>query len=94
MTDLFSRVKAFTDIRVRPEDDDCVLLYNPRTDQLHMLGLQEGRIFGLCDGRSIDEIIWASKEALVASGVESDTVAAEVISLLRELHQRALVQFC
>lgn len=57
MTDYYLSVQKAERIRCRAEDAGNYLLYNPRTDQLHILDERGKRIFDLCDGRPIDEVV-------------------------------------
>lgn len=85
------RVSRSTHVRPRPEDDGRVLLYNPRTDELHMLGPIEALVFNLCDGRSIGHLIAAVKDRVTESGVSRESVPAEILDLLRQFCERGLI---
>lgn len=89
MSDYFSRIGKAERIRVRPEDKGSFLLYNPRTDQLHLVGEPGKRIFDLCDGRSIDEVVSEGCEILAKGGDAQEP--AQVLSFLCELEKRDLV---
>lgn len=94
MLEYSDRVECLPDIRKRPEEEGRVLLYNPRSDQLHMLEAVEARIFALCDGRSISQLVAAAKpDLLEGRTIRSEMVAAEVIAFLIQLKQRELVRF-
>lgn len=90
MSDLyFSTVAKADRIRVRPENENSFLLYNPRTDQLHLVSEQGKRIFDLCDGRSIDSVVG---EACETSGEgEAPPAPDEVLGFLCALKKRDLV---
>lgn len=87
MTTFYSSVAKAERIRCRPEDDDTFLLYNPRTDQLHLLDKSGKSIFDLCDGRSIDEVVREACALLGAPEVD----AQHVLDFLCALKQRDLV---
>lgn len=89
MTDYFSHVDKADRIRVRPEDEGNFLLYNPRTDELHLVGEQGKRIFDLCDGRSIDEVVREGCDMLAATGAPQEP--AQVLSFLCALKKRDLL---
>ena len=89
MTDFFSRIDKAERIRVRPEDEGSFLLYNPRTDQLHLVAEPGKRIFDLCDGRSIDEVVNEGCDVLAAGGDAQEP--GQILSFLCELEKRDLV---
>jgi hypothetical protein len=94
MSDFQTRVERAADLRERPEDGGRILVYNPRSDNLHILGPIEAKIFALCDGRSISELIAVAKPDVIGgSDIHTDNVAAEVINLLNEFKERELVHF-
>ena len=57
MTQFFSSVAKAEKIRCRPEEAGNYLLYNPRTDQLYLLDERGKKVFDLCDGRAIDDVV-------------------------------------
>lgn len=89
MSDYFSRIEKAERIRCRPEDEGSFLLYNPRTDQLHLVAEAGKRIFDLCDGRSIDEVAREGIKILGETGEQQEP--SQVLSFLCELEKRDLV---
>lgn len=89
MSKLYAAVEKADRIRCRPEGEGKYLLYNPRTDQLHMLDEHGKRIFDLCDGREIDEVVRSGSE-IRQPGMASVT-AADVLDFLCGLKKRGLV---
>lgn len=89
MSKLYSTVEKAERIRCRPEGEGKYLLYNPRTDQLHMLDEHGKQIFDLCDGREIDEVVRAGSE-IERAGIVPATVA-DVLDFLCGLKKRDLV---
>ena len=89
MSDYFSRVDKAERIRCRAEDKGSFLLYNPRTDQLHLIAEPGKRIFDLCDGRSIDDVVREGCEILVAEGGAQKP--GQVLSFLCVLKKRDLL---
>ena len=89
MNDFFSSVAKADKIRCRPEGAGNYLLYNPRTDQLHLLDEHGKRIFDLCDGRSIDDVV---REGCVVLGGDAPPLASQqVLDFLCALSKRDLV---
>lgn len=89
MTDYFSSVEKAEKIRCRPEDGGNFLLYNPRTDQLHLLGELGKRIFDLCDGRAIDDIV--SEGSALIEDETGPQACQQVLNFLCALKKRDLV---
>jgi hypothetical protein len=94
MDELHYHVSRKLDVRCRPEDDGRYLLYNPRTDELHLLGPVEKQVYDLCDGRSIDGVVEEATPLLEGLGIrEPEAVAREVLAFLRALSRRGLVEY-
>lgn len=89
MCKLYATVEKAERIRCRPEGEGKYLLYNPHTDQLHMLDEHGKQILDLCDGREIDEVVRAGSE-IGRPGMVSAT-AADVLDFLCGLKKRGLV---
>ena len=89
MSDYFSHIDKAERIRCREEDKGNFLLYNPRTDQLHMVGEPGKLIFDLCDGRSIDDVVREGCELLAGAGDPQEP--GQVQSFLCALKKRDLV---
>jgi hypothetical protein len=89
MTEFFSSVSKTEKIRCRAEDLDNYLLYNPRTDQLHLVDKRGKQIFDLCDGRAIDDVV---REGCAIFGVDSSpAVSQQILDFLCALKKRDLV---
>lgn len=87
--ELYSRISRAERIRVRDESENKFLLYNPRTDELHIVSELGKRLFDLCDGREIDEIVrfeFADHEAEI-----SEITPDQILGFLCELKKRDLV---
>lgn len=96
MSDYFSCAKKGSRVRCRQEDDDNFLLYNPETDQLHMVSREGKAIFDMCDGRSIDDIVLEGANLLQPAGeaqTDLEPYRGEVLSYLCALRKRALVEW-
>ncbi|MBL9204267.1 MAG: PqqD family protein [Opitutaceae bacterium] len=89
MTESYSSVQKAEKVRCRPEDAGRFLLYNPRTDQLHLLDERGKRIFDLCDGRPIDDVVRES--CALFEGDSSQANWQQVIDFLCSLKKRDLV---
>lgn len=89
MSDYFSTVAQAERIRCRPEDKGNHLLYNPRTDQLHLVDARGKQIFDLCDGRSIDAVLEEAAEFVLTG--EPPLSPPEVLDFLCALKKRDLV---
>ncbi|MBX3642058.1 MAG: hypothetical protein KF720_03195 [Rubrivivax sp.] len=89
MTDFFSSVSKAERIRCRPEDVGNYLLYNPRTDQLHLVDERGKRIFDLCDGRAIDDVV--RDGCALFDGTGSPLTSQLVLDFLCALKKRELV---
>lgn len=89
MNELFSSVAKAEKIRCRPEDAGNYLLYNPRTDQLHLVDEHGKRVFDLCDGRSIDDVV--REGCALIGGDTSPSASQQVLDFLCALKKRDLV---
>lgn len=89
MTEFFSSVAKAEKIRCRPEDAGNYLLYNPRTDQLHLVDERGKRIFDLCDGRAIDDVV--REGSALIEGDASPAASQQVLDFLCALKKRDLV---
>ncbi|WP_395708909.1 PqqD family protein [Reyranella sp.] len=89
MTEYFSSVEKAPRIRCRAENEGHYLLYNPKTDQLHMLDELGKKVFDLCDGRTIDDVV---KDAC-SLAVEGQPLVSppDIVSFLCSLKKRHLV---
>jgi hypothetical protein len=89
MTEYFSSVEKAARIRCRSENDGHHLLYNPKTDQLHLLDEFGKKVFDLCDGRLIDDVV---KEACSLSTTGQPSISAQaIVAFLCSLKKRQLV---
>ena len=89
MSHYFSSVEQAERIRCRPESEGKFLLYNPRTDQLHLIGPLAKKVFDLCDGSLIDDIIQRGQDLI---GQEAEHLnQPQLLQFLCELHKRDLV---
>jgi hypothetical protein len=89
-----TRVEKLPGLRNRQEDEGRMLVYNPRSDNLHILGPIEAKIFALCDGRSISKLVEAARTEVTNEGIiRSDAAATEVLGLLNQFKDRELVRF-
>lgn len=95
MEDLRFFVARCEGLRVRAENEGRFLLYNPRTDELHLIGPLEKAIFDLCDGRSIDDVLAAAGPLFEQHGQDSapETLTAEVLAFLQGLYRRSLISY-
>ncbi|WP_119681463.1 PqqD family peptide modification chaperone [Indioceanicola profundi] len=89
MTEFFSFVSKAEKIRCRPEEAGNHLLYNPRTDLLHIVDLRGKQIFDLCDGRAIDDVV--REGCALFEGTASTVAAQQVLDFLCALKRRDLV---
>lgn len=89
MTEFFSSITKAEKIRCRSEDAGNYLLYNPRTDQLHLVSECGKQIFDLCDGRAIDDVVRESCSIL--GGDLSPETSQQVLDFLCALKKRELV---
>lgn len=89
MSTYFSTVAKAERIRCRDEGEGNYLLYNPRTDQLHMLDERGKRIFDLCDGREIDNVV--NEGAQLDRGGAPPLTPEAVLEFLCSLRRRDLV---
>lgn len=89
MIECFLSVTRADKIRCRPEDNGKYLLYNSQTDQLHLVDEIGKKVFDLCDGRAIDDVV---REAAILMEKESLVLASQqVLNFLCELKKRHLV---
>jgi hypothetical protein len=89
MRDFFSTVAKAERIRCRDESEGNYLLYNPRTDQLHLLDARGKCIFDLCDGRAIDDVV--NEGAQLSKDEASPLTPEAVLEFLCSLRRRDLV---
>lgn len=88
------RVQQAAGIRCRPEAGGRHLLYNPRTDELHVLGPVEKSVYDLCDGRTLDDLVEAARPLLIPLGVEGpEAPGQEILGFLAALSKRGLVEY-
>jgi hypothetical protein len=88
MSSLLLTVTKADRVRCRPEDAGNHLLYNPRTDQLHIIDEQGKQIFDLCDGRSIDDVV---RDSSRGSATGPSPTSDQVLGFLCALKKRDLV---
>lgn len=94
MDTLRDSVQACADVRCRPEDEDKTLLYNPRTDEVHILGPTEKAIYDLCDGRSIDAVVEEATPWMAGLGItDPERAGREIVAFLTALGRRKLVEY-
>lgn len=89
MSKLFSTVAKAERVRCRDEGEGNYLLYNPRTDQLHLLDIRGKCIFDLCDGRSIDDVVYEGTQ--LSKDAASPLPPEAVLEFLCSLRRRDLV---
>ncbi|MFZ5636348.1 MAG: PqqD family peptide modification chaperone [Pseudomonadota bacterium] len=92
----FACVRRVQGVRIRQEREDGYLLYQPTTDELHLLDARGMAVFELCDGRSIDDVVAEGARLLPgdagADGV-GDRAEREVFAFLQKLQTRRLVDW-
>ena len=88
----FEHVHRVVGVRVRQEREGTYLLYQPSTDELHLVDSRGKAVFDLCDGRGIDEVVVeGSRILLEGAETASDAAEAEILSFLRKLQVRGLI---
>lgn len=95
MTEYFYYAKKGRRVRCRQEDDNSFLLYNPETDELHMITRNGKAIFDMCDGRSIDNLVVEGAKLLQPADdtqADAEPYRSEVLSYLCALQKRALIE--
>lgn len=94
MNDLYHFVDQAAGVRCRPEGPGSFLLYQPKTDELHLVSELGKGIFDLCDGRPIDDVVAGGAALLEAQAhKQAGACDAEVLSFLCELERRSLLSF-
>lgn len=94
MEALRDRVTKRPRLRCRPEAEGRYLLYNPATDELHLIGDVEKSILDFCDGRTIDELVAAASPLLRGRGIEAPQAAGEeILRFLAALEKRGIVEY-
>lgn len=92
----FACVRRVQGVRVRQEREDGYLLYQPTTDELHLVDARGMAVFELCDGRSIDDVVAEGARLLSGDdGTDDARLGAErdVFAFLRKLQTRRLVDW-
>ena len=82
-------------VRIRQEDDENFLLYNAKTDELHIVNRIGKAIFEMCDGRSIDELVIEGAKLLQGedgAAVDPEPYRANVLNYLCALRKRELIE--
>lgn len=94
MTMFCSTVKQSDGVSCRPEDAGTFLLYSRRTDELHIIDRAGKAIFDMCIGSSIDDVVESGSEIIAEqNGTNAEVSRRQVLSFLRELRKRSLVEF-
>jgi hypothetical protein len=91
---VFTCVQRVATVRVRQEREDGYLLYQPATDELHLVDARGKAVFDLCDGRSIDAVIADGARLLCADDETEEAQARaeqDVFAFLHQLQARSLV---
>ena len=92
--DAFTCVQKVVGVRVRQEQESSFLLYQPTTDELHLVDARGKAVFDLCDGRSINEVVISGARLLFTGDVPDSTLERaerEVFAFLQHLQARSLV---
>ncbi len=87
---MMAKPQRLPGLRVKEVEEE-LLIFKPETGEAFLLNPTASAIFELCDGeRSVSSIAEAILNLVTA---DPETVQADVIKALEEMHQKGLIRF-
>ena len=94
INNLVTWVRHAPNLRCRDEGEGKYLIYSSETDEMHIIGELEKKIFDLCKDTSLDDIL-SEGEMLIENDGKTHSQGPEnvIMSLLKAFYDRKILIF-